>query len=238
MSVVKFIKDASTQNCKITQMSEHVLKLVLSQAIAEDIILGGFEVLNEHNFEVMGIYHDYNTIYEESDENLTFILSNDGSVKPAPEPEPEPYVPTLEEVISNKVYELDASCQYAIINGVDVEIGDDTEHFSYTIEDQANIDDIAQMAKSTGMEQSYHCDGGSCKLYSVEQITTIYMSQKMNKAHNITYNNQLKLYVKSLREKSDVEAVVYGQELIEEYLETYDAIMEHEKKVAEAFIGA
>ena len=238
MSVVKFIKDASAQNCEITQIREHVLKIILSQVIAEDIVLGGFEVLNEHNFEVMGIYHDYKTIYEESDENLTFILSDDGSVKPNPEPEPEPYVPTLEEVISNKVYELDASCQYEIVDGVDVEIGDETEHFSYTIEDQSNIDDIAQMAKSTGMEQSYHCDNGSCKLYSVEEITKIYMAQKMNKAHNITYNNQLKLYVKSLTEKSDVEAVEYGQELTGEYLETYSTIMEHEKKVAEAFIGA
>ncbi len=238
MSVVKFIKDASTQNCEITQISEHVLKIMLSQEIAEDVILGGFEVLNEHNFEVMGIFHDYNTIYEESGKELIYILSDNSSIKPDPEPEPEPYVPTLEEVISNKVYELDASCQYAIVNGVDVEIGDKTEHFSYTIEDQANIDDIAQMAKSTGMEQSYHCDNGSCKLYSAEKITKIYMAQKMNKAHNITYNNQLKLYVKSLTEKFDVEAVTYGQELTGEYLETYNAIMEHEKKVAEAFIGA
>ena len=124
-----------------------------------------------------------------------------------------------------------------ITSGVDVEIDGKTEHFSYTIEDQANIDDIAQMAKSTNMEQSYHCDNGSCKLYTVEEITKIYMTQKMNKAHNITYANQLKLYVKSLKEKAEVESIAYGQDLTGEYLNTYNTIMEHEQSVAKAFIA-
>ena len=101
----------------------------------------------------------------------------------------------------------------------------------------AAIDDIAQMAKSTNMEQSYHCDNGSCKLYTVEEITKIYMTQKMNKAHNITYANQLKLYVKSLKEKAEVESIAYGQDLTGEYLNTYNTIMEHEQSVAKAFIA-
>lgn len=241
MSVVKFIKDASIQNCKLIQMSEHVIKVELSQAINVEVVLCGFEVLNEHNFTVMGIYHDYNTIYEtlEEESDLVYVLSDDGSTKPkpVPVPEPEPYVPTLEEMIKSKVYEINSACQYAITTGVDIEIYNEVEHFSYTIEDQANIDDIAQMARATGMEQSYHCDNGSCKLYTIAQINELYMKQKMNKAHNITYANQLKLYVKSLTDKEEVSAVVYGTELTGEYLETYNTIMAHEQEVAKAVIG-
>lgn len=62
------------------------------------------------------------------------------------------------------------------------------------------------------------------------------MSQKMNKAHNITYTNQLKLYVKSLDIKINVESVTYGQDLTDKYLDTYNTIMEHEQAVAQAFI--
>ena len=239
MSVVKFIKDASIQNCRLTQIGEHVIRVELSQAIDEEVILGGFEVLNEHNFTVMGIYHDYNTIYEtlEEESDLVYVLSDDGSTKPEPTPEPEPYVPTLEEVIQNKVYEINSACQSAIVVGVDIEIDGEVEHFSYTIEDQANIDDIAQMAKTTGMEQSYHCDNGSCKLYTIAQINELYMKQKMNKAHNITYANQLKLYVKSLTDKEEVNNVTYGTELTGEYLYTYNTIMEHEQEVAKTVIG-
>lgn len=46
------------------------------------------------------------------------------------------------------------------------------------------------------------------------------MAQKMNKAHHITYTNQLKLYVCSLTNKEDVESVTYGQDLTGEYLDT------------------
>lgn len=153
-------------------------------------------------------------------------------------PEPtEPIIETLENIKTNKISELNTICNKMITSGVDVEIDGKTEHFSYTIEDQANIDDIAQMAKSTNMEQSYHCDNGSCKLYTVEEITKIYMTQKMNKAHNITYANQLKLYVKSLKEKAEVESIAYGQDLTGEYLNTYNTIMEHEQSVAKAFIA-
>ena len=142
-----------------------------------------------------------------------------------------------EPLAEDKISELNTICNKMITSGVDVEIDGKTEHFSYTIEDQANIDDIAQMAKSTNMEQSYHCDNGSCKLYTVEEITKIYMTQKMNKAHNITYANQLKLYVKSLKEKAEVESIAYGQDLTGEYLNTYNTIMEHEQSVAKAFIA-
>lgn len=239
MEKIKFNKNDIIFNVKMTRVKDDVIKIESKKAIPNEIITNGFAIINEFNDSIMADYSDYKTIYVESTNNAYYLSTGDKYVEPTPEnPEPtEPIIETLENIKTNKISELNTICNKMITSGVDVEIDGKTEHFSYTIEDQANIDDIAQMAKSTNMEQSYHCDNGSCKLYTVEEITKIYMTQKMNKAHNITYANQLKLYVKSLKEKAEVESIAYGQDLTGEYLNTYNTIMEHEQSVAKAFIA-
>lgn len=239
MEKIKFNKNDIIFNVRMTRVKNDVIKIESEKAIPNEIITNGFSIINEFNDSIMADYSDYKTIYVESTDNAYYLSTGDKYVEPTPEnPEPtEPIIETLENIKTNKISELNTICNKMITSGVDVEIDGKTEHFSYTIEDQANIDDIAQMAKSTNMEQSYHCDNGSCKLYTVEEITKIYMTQKMNKAHNITYANQLKLYVKSLKEKAEVESIAYGQDLTGEYLNTYNTIMEHEQSVAKAFIA-
>lgn len=239
MEKIKFNKNDIIFNVRMTRVKDDVIKIESEKAIPNEIITNGFVIINEFNDSIMADYSDYKTIYVESTDNAYYLSTGDKYVEPTPEnPEPtEPIIETLENIKTNKISELNTICNKMITSGVDVEIDGKTEHFSYTIEDQANIDDIAQMAKSTNMEQSYHCDNGSCKLYTVEEITKIYMTQKMNKAHNITYANQLKLYVKSLKEKAEVESIAYGQDLTGEYLNTYNTIMEHEQSVAKAFIA-
>lgn len=239
MEKIKFNKKDIIFNVRMTRVKDDVIKIESEKAIPNEIITNGFAIINEFNDSIMADYSDYKTIYVESTDNAYYLSTGDKYVEPTPEnPEPtEPIIETLENIKTNKISELNTICNKMITSGVDVEIDGKTEHFSYTIEDQANIDDIAQMAKSTNMEQSYHCDNGSCKLYTVEEITKIYMTQKMNKAHNITYANQLKLYVKSLKEKAEVESIAYGQDLTGEYLNTYNTIMEHEQSVAKAFIA-
>lgn len=239
MEKIKFNKNDNIFNVRMTRVKDNVIKIESEKAIPNEIITNGFAIINEFNNSIMADYSDYKTIYVESTDNAYYLSTGEKYVEPTPEnPEPtEPIIETLENIKTNKISELNTICNKMITDGVDVEIDGKTEHFSYTIEDQANIDDIAQMAKSTNMEQSYHCDNGSCKLYTVEEITKIYMTQKMNKAHNITYTNQLKLYVKSLKEKVEVESIAYGQDLTGEYLNTYNTIMEHEQSVAKAFIA-
>lgn len=239
MEKIKFNKNDIIFNVKMTRVKDDVIKIESEKAIPNEIIINGFAIINEFNDSIMADYSDYKTIYVESTDKAYYLSTGAKYVEPTPEnPEQtEPIIETLENIKTNKISELNTICNKMITSGVDVEIDGKTEHFSYTIEDQANIDDIAQMAKSTNMEQSYHCDNGSCKLYTVEEITKIYMTQKMNKAHNITYANQLKLYVKSLKEKAEVESIAYGQDLTGEYLNTYNTIMEHEQSVAKAFIA-
>lgn len=92
--------------CKnVFKMNENVIKIIFKEEIPSDEILTiGFDIINENNGENMSddYYHAYNTIYRRFDDEMSILLSNDGSVYVEPEVpeyvEPEPYVPTEEEL--------------------------------------------------------------------------------------------------------------------------------------------
>ena len=240
--IIKFVKSDENIQVVITCISDNLVKLFFEDhnKPSDDILLSGFEVLNEHTLENQSddYYYGYTTIYRDIDEN-TVILSNDGSVyiEPEPAPEPEPYVPTLDDVKTAKIQELSSICKEYIINGVDVEIDSETEHFSYNEEDQVNIKELFDLSVQTNVPLYYHPDGGSWKLYTVEQIATIYATNATNKMHHITYFNQLKLYVNTLDSTYDVENIQYGDELTGIYLETYNNAMAQAKVGLETFMG-
>lgn len=241
MSIIIFNNDRSTkQNCQLRK-NGNLLELTLSNAVENNILLcGNIQVINEYNYTIQGEFIGYITLYRQfADNNLHYILSNDNSVyiPPIPIPDPEPYEPTLEEVMDNKIIELSYICEQSIMNGVDVEIDGQTEHFSYNEKDQANIDDLTNSAKETMMEQPYHADGGSCKLYTAKQIITIYITEKMNKTHHTTYFNQMKMYIKTLEDKDAISAINYGDPLAGQYLDTYNLMMEQAKKIVNKMIG-
>ena len=88
------------------------------------------------------------------------------------------------------------------------------------------------------MAVPYHADGESCRLYEPDEITSIYVLEETNLTHNITYHNQLKLYIQTLTTKAEIEEVKYGEtELTGEYLETYNMIMAQAQEVIKHFIG-
>ncbi len=140
------------------------------------------------------------------------------------------YIPTLDEVKQNKIFDFSMKCNYAITNGVALELDGETEYFSYNDEDQGNIKEIFDLALQTKMPMYYHANGKGCRLYSVEQIVNLYSTASMNKMHHQTYFNQMKMYIMSLKDKETVDALEYGvTELTGEYLDTYNAAMEQAK---------
>ncbi len=202
----------------------------------------GFLELNEHNGFVQSDYSGHKYIYKQEDDGLTFILTadeNDVYVEPEPEPIPElePYIPTFEDIKNDKINYLSSICNRNVINGVDVEIDGNVEHFSYKDEDQVNIKEIFDLAVQTNVPMYYHADGESCKLYTVEQIIAIYSTASANKMHHTTYFNQLKMFVDTLETEEDIETITYGQELTGEYLETYNASMAQAQLVLEAMLA-
>lgn len=189
-----------------------------------------------------GTFSGYTTVYKIEDNTLT--LSNDGTVyvEPMEKSESEKIdiptkEPALEEVVASKIKSLSETCERLIINGVDVMIGVTTQHFSYSLGDQNNIDQAFTLAVQTGLSVPYHCDDGNCTLYSVEDITKIYVAEKSNLTHHQTYFNQLKQYVKSLNDIELVNNVNYGDKLTGEYLDTYNTIMEQANLLIQKITG-
>lgn len=206
----------------------------------ENEVIKGFEILNENNDFVQAEYPEYSTIYRTYEDDTNKVeFSNDGSVyvEPEPTPIPEPYVPTLDDIKTSKINELSYTCNQSIVDGVDIDIDGVMEHFSYKDEDQVNIKEIFDLAVQTNVPMYYHADGESCKLYTVNQIITLYSTATTNKMHHTTYFNQLKLYTESLETKDEVNAITYGQELTGEYLETYNASMEQAQVVLDALVA-
>lgn len=146
------------------------------------------------------------------------------------------YTLSLDEVKNDKINELSAVCKKNIEAGVTIKIDDVDETFSYGIEsgDQGNIDDIFSLAVSTGLSQPYHSNGGSCKLYTVAQITELYVACKMLKTKETTYFNQMKQYVNTLEDAETIKAITYGDELTGIYLENYNAMMAQSQEIIQA----
>lgn len=132
-----------------------------------------------------------------------------------------------------KLSDISAICSASIVKGVDY----NGEHYSYEITDQNNIKSAINLAGSTGLDVPYHADNESCRLYSPDEIIAIYVTNETNLTHHTTYYNQLKLYTQTLTTKEEVDAVVYGQPLEGEYLETYVMIMAQAKKIIAAFLN-
>ena len=238
-----FYKTSTIYEGKTDFLTKHIIIIEFNGNICPTTseIKSGFQILNENNEFVQAEYPNFNTLYRTYEEKPNRIeISDDGSVyvEPEPTPEPEPYVPTLEEVKTQKIYELSSLCNQAIINGVDIDIDDNTEHFSYKEEDQVNIKEIFDLVAQTNVPMYYHSDGNSCKLYTVEQIIELYSTATMNKMHHITYFNQLKLYLDTLETKEEVEEIEYGQDLTGEYLDVYNTSIEQAKLLLKTLLDS
>lgn len=208
------------------KISDNIVELIGDFPIQTD----GF-MLSRENMDDKWDYSEFTTIYREIDGGCQF--SNDGSIYI----EPIPYEPTLEEVKESKISELSDTCNFLIVNGVDLLIDSNLEHFSYNENDQVNIKEIFDLAVQTNVPMYYHADGESCKMYTVEQIVNLYATATTNKMHHTTYFNQLKRYVNDLDDVEDVQAVTYGQELFGDYLDTYNNSMYQAQLVLEALLA-
>lgn len=170
---------------------------------------------------------DYDFIYSRDsdkmyDKNLVYVTE----------------ITTVEQALSAKLAELSAACNTAINAGAKVTLSADTaEHFSYTIDDQANISEMFLACMMGAQSYPYHANDESCKSYTAEEVMAIYSTLAMHKTGQLTYHNQLKQYVNTLETVEDILAVTYGQELTGTYLETYNSMMQEAQTQMAAVIG-
>ncbi len=236
MELIRFIDSDNLYLVDFKPVNQKVVSLTFEKEIPE-CYLNGFTQLNKHNGVVEGEYPEFVTLYRSYEDNpLTVELSNDESVYTAPvvpdhpyipehpETDSEPYIPSFEEVRDSIINSLSNICQFNIEYGVDVLIDGIAEHFSYSKdEDQPAIKELFDTVMASGMPMYYHSDNNSCKLYTVEQIILIYTSCATNRLSQLTYFNQLKMYIlNELTTVEELENVFYGQELTGKYLEVYN----------------
>ena len=213
-------------------------------SLLEDMSIFNVILILTRSETVCAEYHSFNTVYKKDEETNTLWLSNDESIYVAPEEpdistpsEPEkPAEPTLEEIKNTKIEEISKACNFNIVHGAYMEVDGEMQLFSYKPEDQSNLISALQLSIATQMSMPYHADGENCRLFTPEEITTLYVNEMINLTHHQTYTNQLKMYIESLDDKLAVEAVLYGNELTGKYLETYNIIMEQSKLVIQKFL--
>lgn len=191
----------------------------------------GFNLLTEKGF-VFGKYEDYTTLYK--DTKTGYILSNDGSVyvepepmpepepepEPTPEPEPEPYEPTLEDSQEAKVAEMNMAQQGIIAAGVDVVLTDGTtEHFTLEDHDQTSLVGLRSQVAAGEENIPWHTSNEAehCKFYSNKDMKKITATAMAYVTWHVTYFRDLRIYIRSLESKEDVEKVTYGMDIPEAY---------------------
>ena len=147
--------------------------------------------------------------------------------------------PDLTDIKSTKIAEIKQSCESYIYAGTDVILPDNTiEHFSYTLADQSNISEMFTAVMAGATEYPYHADGEICKIYSKEQIITIYGTLSLYKTEATTYHNSLKAQIKAMTDADAITAVKFKEtELTGEYLENYVSMMASAKAQLEAILA-
>lgn len=162
---------------------------------------------------------EYDTLFEaiETGKEIEITDEEPDIQEELPQIDPDEEV-TIEYVKAVKSAEMSATCNKIITNGFDAILSDgENHHFSLTIQDQLNLITLSSMVAAGETVIPYHADGELCKGYSVEDITTIINTATSFKTYHVTYFNSLKVYIDSMNDINEVNNVVYGIDIPEEY---------------------
>lgn len=130
------------------------------------------------------------------------------------------YVKTLEETKEEKVTEMNNTQQSVIQQGLDITLSDGTvEHFTLKDQDQTSLMGL-QTLVAQGIERiPWHTADQSehCKYYSNADMAIIAEKALQFITYNVTYFRDLRIYIRSLQTKEEIQNVTYGMEIPLEY---------------------
>lgn len=228
MAYLNFLKSKDFIKCSVIP-SGNIVTIKFPEGISPVMSTKGFHLyLDEGGNQDIGgeDYLGYTTIYRNDDVTAAYNgyqLSNDGSVwtppEPTPEPEPAPK-PTLEELRESKVQEMNALQQATIQSGVNVTLTDGTiEHFTLTEHDQTSLVGLQSQVAAGEEAIPWHTSDEMehCKFYSNTDMQLIVSAAMAWVTWHVTYFRDLRIYIRSLENKEEIAAVVYGMELPEEF---------------------
>lgn len=132
-----------------------------------------------------------------------------------------------DSVKAEKIAEIKKDCEDYIYAGTDVTYADGAkEHFTYNLADQSNISEMFTAVMAGATEYPYHADGEICKIYTKEQIVTIYGTLSLFKTEATTYHNSLKAQINAMTDADAISGVKFKEtELTGEYLTNYTEMM-------------
>lgn len=132
-----------------------------------------------------------------------------------------------DSIKAEKIAEIKKDCEDYIYAGTDVTYTDGSvEHFTYNLADQSNISEMFTAVMAGATEYPYHADGEICKIYTKEQIVTIYGTLSLFKTEATTYHNSLKAQINAMTDADAISATKFKEtELAGEYLTNYTAMM-------------
>lgn len=212
MIKIKFKDEEIFREAEFSQINKNIVQLLGDIPTKTS----GFYTYRQ-NEVLLGDFTDYSTVYKQINGGCQF--SNDGTVYVEPEPI-EPYIPTLEEIQEAKVTEINMIQQTVIQQGIDVTLTDGTvEHFTLTDHDQTSLMGLqVQVAQGAELipwhtsDQSEHC-----KFYSNADMALITAAAMSYVTWHVTYFRDLRIYIRSLQTKEEIETVVYGMDIPTEY---------------------
>lgn len=209
---IKFLNEEEVKQAKIVIIAENIIQL---QGVEQN--LSGFHILTS-NGDVLGKYEDYTTLYRVLDDG--YQLSNNKSVYIESEPI-APIEKTLKEIQEEKIKEMEFEQQSSIHKGVEVELSDGTkERFSLEVNDQLslNVLNIKNIENTTSNLPWHPADENvHCKFYSENDIKVITDTYANFVMYHVTYFRDLRIYIRSLKDKETIKTIKYGVEIPTEY---------------------
>ena len=125
---------------------------------------------------------------------------------------------SVEDVRTETVAQMSATCNAAIVGGVDVTLtGGETKHFSLTLEDQLNLLSLQGRVASGADSVPYHADGEECSYYSAADFGRIADAATRWKLYQESYFNALRGYILALETVTELRGVTYGMDIPEAY---------------------
>lgn len=163
-------------------------------------------------------------IDEEKYKVLRNALDKDCEV-PCPKPEqPTPNEPDnqsgllLECIQTNKINEMSKICNQRILSGFNMVLDDgQTHHFDFTLEEQANLMYAKLCIDNGATKIPYHASDEPCRFFTADEIKKIINVGTNMRILETTYFNSLKLYIKSMNTIEEVNSVVYGMNIPEQF---------------------
>ena len=124
-----------------------------------------------------------------------------------------------------KITTLSAICEQTIYAGLELELSEGKERFEYKNQDQTNIKSMFDAVVLGAEKYPYQSEDGKCRVFTAQDIITLYTSLEGLRTAQLTYYHQLKDLVNTLETVEEINAVTYGQPLEGEYLQHYNEMM-------------